>query len=125
MVCMTDGARRKNATVHSLVAAAFLGPRPAGEDVRHLDGDPENNRASNLAYGTRTQNMADAREHGTLPNGQANSQAKVDAETALEIRRRYRPGENIAALAAEFGLSKTGVYYIATQRTWAWLEEEA
>lgn len=45
--------------VHKLVALTFLGPRPAGYDVRHLDGNPLNNRADNLAYGTRTENILD------------------------------------------------------------------
>ncbi len=45
--------------VHRLVAWAFLGPQPAGHFVRHLDGDPANNRLSNLAYGTPWNNITD------------------------------------------------------------------
>lgn len=45
--------------VGSLVAAAFLGPRPAGSEVRRLDGDPLNDRIENLAYGTREDVAAD------------------------------------------------------------------
>src|SRR4051794_5295369 len=45
--------------VHQHVAAAFLGPRPAGLDVRHLDGNKTNNAVSNLAYGTRSENILD------------------------------------------------------------------
>jgi hypothetical protein len=52
-------------TVHSLVAEAFLGPRPPGLEVRHLDGDPPNCRLSNLIYGTREENMQDTLRHGT------------------------------------------------------------
>lgn len=50
--------------VHQLVALAFLGNRPKGADVRHLDGDQLNNRLSNLAYGSRSDNMRDAVRHG-------------------------------------------------------------
>lgn len=50
--------------VHALVAAAFIGPRPAGLDVRHLDDDKSNNRVENLAYGTRKQNIADMEANG-------------------------------------------------------------
>lgn len=46
--------------VHSLVAEAFLGPRPAGYDVCHDDSDPSNNHVSNLRYDTRSENMKDA-----------------------------------------------------------------
>lgn len=52
--------------VHALVLLAFVGPRPEGDvQVRHLDGDRLNNRLANLAYGTRSENMRDAVEHGT------------------------------------------------------------
>lgn len=50
--------------VHALVLAAFVGPRPPGMDVRHLDGNPANNLLENLAYGTRSENCMDALRHG-------------------------------------------------------------
>lgn len=54
-------------SVHSLVAQAFVGRRPEGMEVRHLDGDRMNNRASNLAYGTKSDNHYDQVAHGTHP----------------------------------------------------------
>jgi hypothetical protein len=36
----------------TLVAAAWVGPRPDGAEVRRLDGNTLNDRADNLAYGT-------------------------------------------------------------------------
>ncbi|MFE0413609.1 HNH endonuclease signature motif containing protein [Streptomyces tendae] len=58
-----DGRYTKG--VHVLVAEAFHGPRPAGQVVRHLNGDPSDNRASNLTYGTQSENTRDAVRHGT------------------------------------------------------------
>lgn len=52
-------------TVHSLVASAFIGPCPPGQEVRHKDGNRKNPRHSNLEYGTRTENIYDAMRHGT------------------------------------------------------------
>jgi hypothetical protein len=52
-------------TLHSLVAEAFIGPCPPGQEVRHLDGQRENTLAVNLAYGTRSDNVQDAVSHGT------------------------------------------------------------
>ena len=43
---------RKNHTVHSLVAYAFLGPRPEGHEIHHKDSDIENPSAGNLEYVT-------------------------------------------------------------------------
>lgn len=55
-------------TAHVLVMEAFVGPRPDGMQVRHLDGNPANNALSNLAYGTPAENMQDKRRHGTNTN---------------------------------------------------------
>ena len=54
-------------TVHSVVLAAFVGPRPEGLQVRHFpDRDPANNRLDNLIYGTAKENSEDRDEwHGT------------------------------------------------------------
>lgn len=52
-------------TVHSIVAEAFHGERPEGEEVRHYpDPDKLNNRADNLVYGTSGRNKLDLVEHG-------------------------------------------------------------
>lgn len=61
----------KSFYVHQLVAEAFLGPCPPGQQVRHWDGNPQNNRCDNLLYGTPEENCKDRDErHGR--NGQAN-----------------------------------------------------
>ena|SRR5689334_18303510 len=51
--------------MHVLVAEAFLGKRPPGAVIRHLDGNPLNNTVANLAYGTNSENQRDAVQHGT------------------------------------------------------------
>lgn len=53
-----DGGRRQR-TVHSLIAEAFIGPRPEGQVVRHLNDVPTDNRPENLAYGTYQENEMD------------------------------------------------------------------
>jgi hypothetical protein len=59
-VALCREGTKKPHLVQWLVAAAFLGPRPEGQVVRHLDDDPQNNVVGNLAYGTQSQNMYDA-----------------------------------------------------------------
>lgn len=59
-----DG-KRVSMLVHRVVAAAFLGPCPEGQEVRHIDGDPTNNCLDNLAYGTKSENIRDQLRHGT------------------------------------------------------------
>ena len=70
-VCLSANGKRKSFYVHVLVARAFLGPCPEGQQVRHWDGNPRNNRLDNLLYGTPKENCEDRDErHGT--NGHAN-----------------------------------------------------
>jgi len=56
--------RKNKRYVHALVAEAFVGPRPLGCDVLHLDGNAGNNAAVNLKYGTRSENNAHVVYHG-------------------------------------------------------------
>lgn len=67
-VSLVSGGRQETREVHRIVAAAFIGPRPPGQEVRHLDGDPLNCNLANLRYGTRSQNVRDKRRHGTDHN---------------------------------------------------------
>lgn len=52
--------RRRHRRVHRLVLFAFHGTPPPGcNDGAHLDDNPENNRADNLAWKTHAENNAD------------------------------------------------------------------
>lgn len=59
-----DGAWRPR-RVHQLVLEAFIGPRPCGAaEIRHLNDVKDDNRLSNLAYGTTAENMRDRVANG-------------------------------------------------------------
>lgn len=64
-VCLHRNNSGKYFLVHQIVMLAFVGPCPAGMEVCHNDGDPENNRLSNLRYDTHAGNMQDMIRHGT------------------------------------------------------------
>lgn len=61
-----DGKQRLR-SVHSLVMAAWRGPRPPGSVIRHLDDDYRNNNLRNLRYGTHRENTMDAVRNGKHP----------------------------------------------------------
>jgi hypothetical protein len=63
------GVANKIWRVHNLIAMIFLGPRPKGLCIRHLDGDNYNNKIENLTYGTPQENSNDAKMHGRYPIG--------------------------------------------------------
>jgi hypothetical protein len=50
--------------VHILVLTAFVGPCPPGMECRHINGNGEDDRLVNLAWGTHAENMADLVAHG-------------------------------------------------------------
>jgi hypothetical protein len=110
----------KSITVHRLVATAFLGPRPAGLEVRHLNGDPTDCRLANLAYGTPAENGQDRVRHGTVARfpGAAHGRAKLTEANVREIRRRHVAGESPGRLAAVFGVGRTTIRHIICRETW-------
>lgn len=58
----------RHVSVHRLVAQAFCERSEDDTEVRHLDGNPANNHAYNLKWGTHSENMRDRIAHGTDRN---------------------------------------------------------
>lgn len=55
-----------NYFIHRLVLLTFIGPAPADKpQTRHLDGDPTNNRLTNLRWACQAENEDDKRYSGT------------------------------------------------------------
>jgi hypothetical protein len=93
------GLRKDNKThqvrVASLVLLTFVGPRPDGEVVRHLNDVKSDNRLSNLSYGSQSENSEDSiankRQRG-LTTSQV-SMMRSDFEgggyTKTELARKY------------------------------------
>ena len=55
---------RQTRTAHRLVLETFRGPCPPGQEARHLNGDPLDNRLENLEWGTKAENEEDKFTHG-------------------------------------------------------------
>lgn len=109
---------RGNRTVHSLVAQAFIGPTPEHQEVRHLDGTRVNNTATNLAYGTRQQNVDDMLGHGTNPHGESHWNAYLTDEVVAEIRQMAAADVPQCKIAKHFDISPTTVTVIVNGRAW-------
>ncbi len=81
------GSERKKFKVHSLVLRAFVGPRPKGMQIRHINGIKSDNRLENLAYGTAKENAADRKIHGTERASETGK--KYAHKTALSMRKHW------------------------------------
>lgn len=103
-------------TLHSVVAEAFIGPRPPGYEVLHKDGDQTNNCSDNLRYGTRLENEADKEVHGTRQRGEKHKSSKLTEADVLQIRARV--GERLEDLAAEFGCTFSNISAIQLRKSW-------
>lgn len=115
--------RGRDHHVHSLVAAAFIGPCPAGYEVNHKNGIKTDNRRGNLEYVTKSENRLHAYRLGLTPlqarGGERNNAAKLTAHDVAEIRRRYKPRVYTAVrLAAEFGITAHHVHQLVRGKSW-------
>lgn len=79
-------APRRSLAVHRLVMLAWVGPRPRGLEVRHLDGDPGHNCLANLAYGLPGANALDQVAHGTHVNAAKTECPRGHAYDAVNTR---------------------------------------
>lgn len=85
-VTLSKNGRSYRVFVSRVVAFAFIGPEPfEGAEVCHKDGFFHNNHDSNLRWGTRADNVADAVEHRLRHRkslGRALGKHQIDAEAA-------------------------------------------
>ena len=67
IVGLRDGTS-KSFRLHSLIAQAFLGPKPSGYVIDHLNGVRHDNRVSNLEYVTPRENICRGKGVDGNPN---------------------------------------------------------
>ena len=118
-VCL--GGRRskggQHALVHRLVCLAFHGPCPEGHEVCHGPGGKLDNRAENLSWGTKSQNLRDDRiRDGTLIEGSKHYNARLSDEDVVCIwGMRDQSSPNVAS---QFGVSARTIRDIWNRITW-------
>ena len=109
--------------VHQLVAAAFIGPCPPGQQVRHGPNGKSDNRASHLCYGTSADNHADRLRDGTSNQGERHGLAKLTDVVVADCRIRHAAGETQSSLASEYGVSKAVMHHAIRGTRWAHVSE--
>ena len=112
-----DGKRR-TLKVHSLVLVAYVGPKPDGLQALHRDGNPRNNRLTNLRWGTPQENADDTIRHGRTLKGSKARAAKLvekDVETILVYHQEGMPPARIARL---WKISVSTAASICSRKSW-------
>lgn len=105
--------------VGRLVCLAFHGnPIVAQHRALHGNGNPKDNHPGNLRWGTQTENVADARFHGTIARGETHGQAKMAEDTVRLMRQLKAEGMTNTALAKRFGISHGVTSSICNFKAW-------
>ena len=118
-VYLSDGFSRKMHTVHSLVAEAFLGPRPTNHVVNHVDGNKTNNSLWNLEYCSYSENNKHAHRIGLASSvGVRHSRARLTDTLVREIRSYRDQGCKIGDICTFLKLPSTTVHNVFYNGAW-------
>ena len=119
-VVLSDRGKVKGWGVHRLVLTAFTRPQPQSIDCRHLDGNRRQNTLANLAWGTRSENVADTRRHGTIAMGSSNGATTLTEYDVICIKTELKNNElTQSALAERYGVCQQTISNISRRRTWS------
>lgn len=111
-ICLSCGGKVSARSVHSVIMETFIGPRPTGAHIDHIDGDTSNNALRNLRYVTPRENVENTMRLGRQAKGERNGQSKLTEAEVFEIRAAKQRGGRYwgaAKLAAKFGVHRTQI----------------
>jgi hypothetical protein len=120
-----NGDRQKPVAVHILLLSAFVGPCPDGCEALHDDGNRMNCVLSNLAWGTRTDNIADKIRHGNsirpTIRGEKHFRGRLSNKQVVHIKRLLEHEYNMAHIAKIYDVHPNTIESIKSGRSWKWL----
>jgi hypothetical protein len=116
--------RQTTAMIHRLLATLFLPAPSKGQTVvRHLNGNPADNRIENIAWGTQKENMADCIEHGRTLKGGKNPNAKLTEGIINAAHLLVEAGYRVDALATFLGVNPHTLFAALSGRSWEHVNE--
>lgn len=111
--------KTKSLRSHSAVCLAFYGPPKPGEEVRHLNGIKNDNRITNLKWGTSKQNKEDTLIHGKRLRGEKCPSAKLSQKDVLFIRKLFENKKiTMTSMAKKFDVSISQISNIVFKKQW-------
>lgn len=117
-ITLRDKGMVRQVNIHRLVCETFHGDPLPGMEVLHTDGDKKNNHASNLRWGTRSQNRLDSINHNTLASGERHPSSLLTDEKVRQIKKMHMETKSLKKVAEEFGISRVHVHNIVKQKVW-------
>lgn len=120
--CITVGTNgnRRTASVHRLIALAFL-PNPDGlEEVDHIDNNRENNNVCNLQWITSFDNKKKIpfETRSKSHSGEMNGRSTVTENDVREMRKLYNDGMSIDKIRRKYGIPWSTASNIVKFATW-------
>lgn len=120
IVGLSKDNKAYNKYLHSLVALAFIGERPEGYHVCHINGDNQDNRLVNLRYDTASENTIDIYRYG-----KKHGMGKLSIDEVLEIRRLYATGKyKQIELVEKFNVNASNISKIVRRKNFPWLNDD-
>lgn len=117
-----DNRKRKNFTVHKLVALHFVEYPKDGKtyEVNHIDGNKHNNKASNLEWVTAKENVQHATKNRLIIKGRHNYSCtkKLNEEKVIEIKKYIKEGLSNSAIGKIYNVHFNTIQRIREGKTW-------
>ena len=106
--------------IHKLVANAFVDGKKEWLEVNHINGIKSDNKAENLEWVTRSQNLIHAVKTGLLPvtRGSQRTQAKMTEETVREIYKLKSEGIQRKFIVERLGITVNMYKDLMRGKTW-------
>ncbi len=116
----SDIGKRSKLLVHYLVTLTFLGERPEGYAVNHIDANKCNNEVTNLEYITVGDNVRHAFRLNlmNIPKGEDRYGNKLSSQDVIEIRELLANGVPQNHIAKIYKVSKGTIFYIKHRKKW-------
>lgn len=135
--CVSRNGKPSSVSIHRAVCEAFHGEPPSPiHHAAHLNGVRNDNRASNLAWKTPSENEADKKIHGTAntgdhvppekrPRGESHGMSKLnEAQVRLAHALMHNGFISTKQAAVLMGISSTQAKDIRSAKTWRHVLDE-
>ena len=117
-VSLRKDGKQYTKKLHRLVLETFRGKCPEGMQSCHNDGNPTNNKLSNLRWDTAKSNQADRVLHGTDSRGEKSGTAKLTKTNVKHIRSLIKQGLSQREIARRYGVQQAAIWCIHNKKTW-------